>query len=114
MLTAYSDQEYIQNATNAGVYGYLVKPVNVNSLRPTLEVAYQKSQDHQNLQSELKKSKQKLEDRIVIERAKGYLMQENNMNEEEAYHMLRELSQQKRCSVRFISDAIIMKHMTDG
>ncbi|MDR3280067.1 MAG: response regulator, partial [Synergistaceae bacterium] len=34
MLTAYSDQEYIQNATNAGVYGYLVKPVNVNSLRP--------------------------------------------------------------------------------
>lgn len=110
LLTAYSDADYIKSAVRTGVYGYLVKPVDAKTLVSTLQVAYQKSLEHQSLRSELDKSKQKLEDRILIERAKGYLMQEKQISEEQAYRTLRELSQQKHCSMRFIAEAVIIRN----
>ena len=109
MLTAFSDSEYINNALETGVYGYLVKPLNPKTLIPSLQIAYQKASEHNQMEGELNKVRQKLEDRVVIERAKGYLMRTNQMSEEEAYHLLRELSQKKRCSMRFVAEAMIIQ-----
>lgn len=110
MLTAYTDAEYIKNAmTQTGVYGYLLKPISPRTLIPTIKVAYQKSQENEQLKSELQKSKKKLADRIVIERAKGYLMKRDHISEEEAYCRLRKMSQDRHCSMRFISEALIVE-----
>lgn len=62
---------------------------------------------YSDLRDEVEETKRKLEERKVIERAKGIIMVKNNMNEEEAYKHMRDLSMQKRISMSKLSDIII-------
>lgn len=110
MLSAYSDRDYVNNATQIGVFGYLLKPVNKNALIPAIEVAYRQSQENIALKDELKKEKQRLKDRIVIDRAKGYIMKNENLSEEDAYCKLREISQRKRISIRVLAESIVRQN----
>jgi response regulator NasT len=108
MLTAYSDLEYVQGAKEAGVYGYLIKPIDAKNLVVTLEIAYAKSLKTDEIEQNLSTVTQKLEDRKVIEKAKGYLMKKEGIDEDTAFKRIRTLSMEKGASLRSISEALLM------
>lgn len=106
-LTAYSDKEYIEEAKKLGVMNYLVKPIEEKSLIPAIEIAISKQNEVNLIQNQLNEAKKKLEDRQVIEKAKGIIMKRDNLTEDEAYSFMRKMSMNKRCSLRKISDIIV-------
>jgi AmiR/NasT family two-component response regulator len=108
LLTAYSGNEFIEQAKDAGVMGYLVKPIEEKCLLPAIEVAITKGKEIKRIKADAVKIKEDLESRKVIERAKGVLMKRCKLTEEEAYNKIRKLSMDKRCSMVKIANAIIM------
>ena len=108
LLTAYADKDYIEQAKEIGVQGYLVKPLNVNSLVSTLEVAYANAVKTENIQVQLDEANKKFEDRKLIDRAKVYLMKQENLTEDEAYRKIRTMSMSKNCSMRIISEIMLL------
>lgn len=110
LLTAYSGSDFIEKAKKVGAMGYIVKPVDEKSLLPTLEVAISKGKDFKRIKSEMEKTTQKLEERKIIEKAKGILMEEKKISEQAAYDTIRKLSMDKRCSMKSIAEAIILSN----
>lgn len=108
LLTAYSDKEFVGQATDVGVMGYLVKPVKEESLLPMVEVAVAKGAEIARLEGEMQKVRGQLEGRKVVERAKGVLMKTCHLSEEAAYNRLRKLSMDKRCSMKEIAGVIVL------
>ena len=108
LITAYSGKEFIEEAKAAGVMGYVIKPINEKSLLPAIEIALSKSEEIQEIRSESQKSKESLEDRKKIEKAKGILMREENLTEAEAYNKIRKISMDKRCQMKNIAEIIIL------
>jgi len=92
ILTGYSDYEYVKQAAKIGVEGYLLKPVDGNDLKPALEVAYSNFIRKRNLSEELARSKEDLDNRKTIERAKGILMDVKGLKENEAMVILQKKS----------------------
>ncbi|MGE5677475.1 MAG: ANTAR domain-containing response regulator [Pseudomonadota bacterium] len=108
LLTAYSGNEFVEQAKKAGVMGYLIKPIEEKCLLPAIEVAITKGKEFKSIQDNMEKVKNDLEARKTIEKAKGLLMKKYRITEEEAYNKLRKLSMDKRCSMSKIADAIIL------
>lgn len=107
LISAYSDKKIIDQAKELGVMGYLVKPINDRELLPTLEIALSNSMGIKAMQEKLNLTLKKLEERKIIERAKGILMNNKKISEEEAYNEIRELSMNKRISMANLSRLLI-------
>jgi len=110
LLTAYSDQEFIDGARDAGVMGYLVKPYGENQLAPAIEVALARFGEFSELQKELGSTKEALITRKIVERAKGVLMDTAGLKESEAFHRIQRLSMNSRKSMREVAEAILLTH----
>ncbi|AOA03826.1 MULTISPECIES: ANTAR domain-containing response regulator [Carnobacterium] len=108
LLSAFSDPTNTERAKNFGALGYLVKPLDEKSLIPTVEMSIAKGKETQKLEEQLNKLTKKLEERKIIERAKGILMIENKITEEDAYQMIRTLSMDKRSPMIEIAEMIVM------
>ncbi len=108
LLSAYSDAGFVEKAKNVGVIGYLVKPLDVKSLIPALEVALTKSLEIKEIKANMANVQKKLEGRKAIERAKGILMSQKGISEEEAFSSIRSLSMKKGVSMEEISKIIII------
>lgn len=106
-LSAYSDDSDTESAGRIGAGGYLVKPLSERSLLTTIQVGLAKGHHDEQLNKKVKKLSVKLEQRKVIERAKGVLMDENQMTENDAYKMLRDLSMSKRRPMSDIAELIV-------
>src|SRR5215831_15377835 len=74
LLTAFSDDELIERARNAGVVAYLTKPWRSSDLKPAIEIALSRFQEFQAMEKEVKDLKETLSTRKVVEKAKGLLM----------------------------------------
>lgn len=107
LLTAYSDKSIVAEASKADVMGYLVKPIDENSLIPAIEIALHKSQNIKKLQSEYDKMKKALESRKLLDRAKGILMEKEGMSEMDAYHYIRKVAMSKECTIAKVAQLII-------
>ena len=110
MLTAYSEREFIDQAKGCGVSGYLVKPIDEKSLVPSIELAVAGSQELKRLRKDMEKVSERLKSRSVIEKAKGIIMQEQGMTEQEAYDYIRKLSLDKHLSMRRVAEIILVKN----
>lgn len=108
LLTAYSSSEFVERAKESGVMAYLVKPVDEKTLINTIEIALHKGLEIHNMKKEIKKAKENLEARKIIEKAKGILMKKEKISEEEAYNLMRKISMDKRCSMRKIAETILL------
>ena len=106
MLTAYSEREFVEQAKGYGVSGYLVKPIDEKSLVPSIELAVARSRELKRLRKDMAKVSERLESRSVIEKAKGVIMQEQSMTEQEAYDYIRKLSLDKHLSMRRVAEII--------
>lgn len=109
MLTAYSERDFINRAKSYGVGGYLVKPIDEKSLVPSIELAIARSRELRQLRKDMEKTAARLENRSIIEKAKGIVMAEQGMTEQEAYDYIRNLSLVKHLSMRRIAEFILMQ-----
>jgi len=109
LISAYSEKEFIDEAKSAGAGGYLVKPIDEKSLIPNIELAVARSRSIINLKNELEKVSKRLENRSIIERAKGFIMIQESMTELEAYEYIRKLSRNKSISMRRVAELILKK-----
>jgi AmiR/NasT family two-component response regulator len=108
LLTAYSDRELVDRAKDAGVFAYLVKPFKPGDLPPAIEVARSRYEQNLALNKEVGNLEEKLEARKMIDRAKGILMDEQNLNEAEAYRRIQLQSMNLRKTMREVAEAIIL------
>lgn len=109
MMTAYSERKFIEQAKECGVGGYLVKPIDEKSLIPNIEVVVNRSQEIGRLRKDIEKANVRLESRVLIEKAKGQIMQKQNMTEQNAYDYIRKLSQAKHLSMKRVAEMILAR-----
>lgn len=107
ILTAYNIAEYIQQASNTIVMGYILKPIDEDTFIERIKLIYKNYKLYSDLREEVEETKRKLEERKVIEKAKGIIMKKDNLKEEEAYKHMRDLSMQKRISMFKLAEIII-------
>lgn len=107
MLTAYNDKQFVDKAGEFGALGYLVKPVDEKSLTPTIEIAVKRLKEFRELKKTVAGQEKKLEERKIIEKAKGILIQNNSISEDEAYKYLRTISMNKRKTIVEVAKIII-------
>ncbi|HET6454627.1 MAG TPA: response regulator [Armatimonadota bacterium] len=108
LLTAYSQQDLIDRAKEAGVFGYLVKPFKEADLLPAIEIAISRYKEMTALEQELGSVQDALETRKLVDRAKGILMDKRGMRETEAFRWIQLQSMNTRKSMREIAEAVIL------
>ena len=108
LLTAYSQQDLIDRAKEAGVFGYLVKPFKEADLLPAIEIAISRYKEMTALEKELGSVQDALETRKLVDRAKGILMDKRGMRETEAFRWIQLQSMNTRKSMREIAEAVIL------
>jgi two-component system, response regulator PdtaR len=92
VVTAYADEAWIERAQQAGVFAYLVKPITEQELKPAIALAWRQFEQFQALRQEASDLRQSLEDRKVIERAKGVVVRRVGVQEAEAFRRLRKFA----------------------
>lgn len=92
IISAYTDAGLVARATEAGVFGYLVKPVTIETLKVQIEVAASRFDDAAKLRTDL-------ETRKLVERAKGILMKRLKLDENAAHRKLQLESQKRRINI---------------
>jgi two-component system, response regulator PdtaR len=110
LLTAYSDREFVDRAVEAGVMGYLVKPFAEVQLKPAIDVALERWREARQMQQDLADTKETLETRKLVERAKGVLMDSQGLKEADAFRRIQRLSMNSRKSMREVAEAILLAH----
>jgi AmiR/NasT family two-component response regulator len=108
LLTAFSDQELIDRAKEAGVVHYVTKPWKQSDLKPAIEVALTRFQEYREMESKVKDLEERLATRKVVEQAKGLLMQKQGLTEQEAFRRIQKLSMNNRKSMREVAEAILL------
>jgi response regulator NasT len=93
-----SDNEMTKAAVEAGVSAYIIDDLRTERIRPIVEMAMSRFDTQARLINELERTKQALEDRKIIDRAKGILMARKGLSEEQAYQLLRRtaMNQERR------------------
>ena len=107
MFTHDGDKEQIKLATQAGVCAYVVGSIPSERLTPVIDAAIARFEQFKHLRNELTQAKTKLEERKIIERAKGLLMKQRNLDEETAYEMLRSMAMKKNMKLADLSNQLI-------
>jgi AmiR/NasT family two-component response regulator len=107
MLTAYGQEELVQRAAEAGVFGYLVKPFREQDLLPAIRTARARHDELTALREEAESLAEALAARKAIERAKGLLMQKEGLSEQEAFARLRKASQISGRPLKVVAEALI-------
>ncbi|MBS0195849.1 MAG: response regulator [Planctomycetes bacterium] len=101
IVSAFSDREQVNVAAQAGVFGYLVKPVSKEQLRPAIEVAWARFNQYMSKEIEAEVLYRHLEDRRDIDRARWVLVERGIADESEA---MRELRRRSRVSGRSLGE----------
>ncbi|HET7079846.1 MAG TPA: response regulator [Chloroflexia bacterium] len=108
LLTAFSDPELVRRANEASVVGYLLKPFSEGGLRPAIEVTLARFREFQEMARETHDLREQLETRKLVERAKGVLMAQYNLNEAEAFRRIQKASMDTRRPMKAIAEAILL------
>jgi response regulator NasT len=107
MFVGQSDGVTIQAAVDAGVSAYIVDGLKKERVRPILDMTISRFRAFSRLQGELAAAREALETRKVIERAKGILMKQRLMGEEEAYALLRRTAMNQKRKLLDIAQSIV-------
>jgi two-component system, response regulator PdtaR len=108
LVSAYHDDELIARAEGDHVMGYLVKPIKQADLQPAIALALRRFEQFQALRQEAADLRQALQDRKVIERAKGILMKRGPMDEPDAFRRLQKLASERNRKLVDIAQMIVV------
>jgi two-component system, response regulator PdtaR len=114
LLSAYNDPELIARAGSDCVLAYLVKPIKEADLNPAIALAMRRFEQLQALRKEANDLRQALEDRKLIERAKGVLMKRAGVSEQEAFRRMQKLASSKRQKLVDIANMILAVEEVSG
>jgi len=107
VLTAFSQREIIEQARDAGALAYLVKPFQKSDLIPAIEVAIGRFRELQALTGQMEVLGEQLEARKIIDKAKGRLIDEFNMKEQEAFSFIQRTAMKDRSRMRDVAEKIL-------
>jgi AmiR/NasT family two-component response regulator len=107
LLTAFSQQELVERASEAGAIAYVVKPFTPNDLIPAIEVALSRAQQISALEDEVADMAERLETRKVLDRAKGILNDTMGLTEPEAFRWIQKASMDRRLTMREVAQTVI-------
>ena len=117
MLTAFSQPDLVRQATGAGAMAYVTKPYEESKLLPALEVAMGRFSELKETEEQLKKAEEKLkkaedtlEERKLVDRAKGLLMDKADFSEQGAFRWIQKTSMDQRIPKKRLAMAIIAKY----
>ncbi len=107
MFVEESGASLAEEALRAGVSAYIVDGLSEQRVKPILDVAILRFKVFQKMREELDKAKSDLASRKVVERAKGLLMEQRRLSEEDAYRLLRNTAMKEGKSILEIADSLI-------
>jgi response regulator NasT len=107
MLTAFSQREVIEQARDAGALAYLLKPFQKSDLIPAIEVAIGRFRELQVLSGEVDSLGEQLESRKIIDRAKGLLIDECGLKEQDAFTFIQKTAMSERSRMREVAERIL-------
>lgn len=107
MFAEEDDPDYIRQAVAAGISTYLTEGINPAKVRPVIEVAMAQFRQFQGLKEELNTARNQLQDRTVIEKAKGLLMAQKGITENEAHQLLTRLAMNNNQRLRDVAQTVI-------
>lgn len=110
LLTAYSQQDLVDRAKEAGVMAYIVKPFHEADLAPAIEVALRRWNEFRSLEREVEDLKEALETRKLVDRAKGILMDTQGLSEADAFRRIQKTSMDQRKPMKDVAEAIVLAH----
>ncbi len=107
LLTAFSQQELVERATEAGALAYVVKPFTPNDLIPAIEIALSRYAQIVALEAEVTDMVMRFETRKLVDRAKGLLGEKMGLSEPEAFRWIQKASMDRRLTMHDVSRAIV-------
>ncbi|MBK7768052.1 MAG: ANTAR domain-containing protein [Sulfuritalea sp.] len=107
LLTQESDAAVMRAAFRAGVSAYVVDNLDLARLKPIVDVAIARFEEHQNLKQELAVATKKLSERKIVEKAKGILMKTRGLDEDQAYAALRKLAMERAQPLGKVADDLV-------
>ncbi len=108
MFVDQSDTASIQASVDAGVSAYIVGNLQKDRIKTILDLCISRFNAFSRLQDELDRAKSALEERKVIDRAKGILMKAKNMSEEDAYALLRKTAMNEKKKIAEVAQSVII------
>jgi two-component system, response regulator / RNA-binding antiterminator len=107
LFTNDNDTTHVKDAVAAGVSAYIVAGLAPERIKPILDVAMARFEHEQGLRQEIALAKGELQERKIVDRAKGLLMQRQNLNEHEAYERLRKTAMDKGLRIGEVAQRIL-------
>lgn len=107
MFVDRSDTAAIEAAVDAGVSAYIVDGLRKERVKPILDMAVSRFNAFSRLQRELAEARNALEERKVIERAKGILMRMRGLSEEEAFALMRQTAMNEKKRLAEIAQSVV-------
>ena len=107
LVSAFSQRELIEEASDAGVHGYVVKPFERHDLAPAIEVALARFRSERELAQQAEGAAEQLENRKVVDRAKGLLMDRHGLSEQAAFDFVQKTAMRDRRTMRAVADDVL-------
>ena len=111
ILTAFSQRHLIEEARDAGVLSYLVKPFQREELVSAIEVALGRFEEILQLDATVRELEEKLEVRVAVDRAKGVLMDEHGLSEADAFAFVQKSAMSERSSMLDVANRVISEDL---
>lgn len=110
IIAEHDSPTLIKNAIKSGVSAYVVSEMIPQRLKSIISVATERFKAEQSLRNELKRAKDQLENRKYIEKAKGIIMEQKQINEQQSYDILRKMAMDQGNSLAKVAINIIEVH----
>lgn len=107
LVSAFSQRELIEEASDAGVHGYVVKPFERHDLAPAIEVALARFRSEQQLVEAAEGAEEQLASRKVVDRAKGVLMDRHGLPEHAAFEFVQKTAMRERRTMKSVAEEVI-------
>jgi len=107
LVSAFSQRELIEEASDAGVHGYVVKPFERHDLAPAIEVALARFRSEQQLVEAAEGAEQQLATRKVVDRAKGVLMDRHGLAEQAAFEFVQKTAMRERRTMKEVAEEVV-------
>ena len=109
-LSAFSDETYVKQAVAAGAYGYLLKPLSVAAVIPTIRTALARTREDARLQARQEQFDLTLESNRLIATAVGIIMRDHGMDQEDAFEHVRARARRERVKLNDLAQRIVAQH----
>ena len=107
VITGVEDESLVERSIASGVGAYLTKPVDTRELQAALALSAARHSEFEQLEAEVDRAQQALEDRKLVERAKGLLMSALDLSEQDAFRRLQATARERNLKLADVAARIV-------